>query len=115
MTWVFYICALFSLIYALFSLLIAFTALNAGWQASVSALGTSFLAFFAGLGLRGSLYRTRGQKLVGLGLAAVLMPIAHWVGQGFSAQVFGYSFNGSVWGWLGFAISFICTTKRFAD
>jgi hypothetical protein len=107
MAWIIYI-------YVLISLVIAFTAFSAGWQAGLSAIGTTFLAFAAGAGLRGSLYGTKRQKLAGLALAVVLMSIAHWVGQGFSVHVFGYNFTGTEWGWLGFVICVLCTSKRFA-
>jgi hypothetical protein len=101
-------------IYVLISLVIAFTAFSAGWQAGLSAIGTSFFAFVAGAGLRRGLYGTTRQKVAGLGLAVGLMSITHWVGQGFSVHVFGYDFTGTAWGWLGFAICFLCITKRFA-
>ena len=101
-------------IYVLISLVIAFIAFSAGWRAGLSAIGTSFFAFVAGAGLKASLYGTTRQKVAGLGLAVGLMSITHWVGQGFSVHVFGYDFTGTAWGWLGFAICFLCITKRFA-
>jgi len=101
-------------IYVLISLVIAFTAFSAGWRAGLSAIGTSFFAFVAGAGFRRGLYGTTRQKVAGLGLAVGLMSITHWVGQGFSVHVFGYDFTGMAWGWLGFAICFLCITKRFA-
>ena len=107
MAWVIYV-------YLLSSTIIAITAFSAGWAPGLSAAGKAFLSFCAGAGLRGSLYGTKGQKLAGLGLAVVLMGIAHWVGHGFSAHVLGYDFDGTEWGWLGFVIRFLCTSKRFA-
>ena len=100
--------------YVLISLVIAFTAFSAGWRAGLSAIGTSFFAFVAGAGFRRGLYGTTRQKVAGLGLAVGLMSITHWVGQGFSVHVFGYDVTGMAWGWLGFAICFLCITKRFA-
>ena len=104
----------FIYIYWLISMVIAFTAFSAGWQAGLSAIGTTLLSVIAGAGLRGSLYGPKWQKLAGLGLAVVLIGIAHWIGQGFSAHVFGYDFTGTEWGWLGFLICFLCISKRFA-
>ena len=108
MAWIIYL-------YVLFSLVIAFTAFSAGWQASLSALGATLLSLVAGVGLRGSLYGTKGQKLAGVGLAVVLIGFAHWVGRGFSAQVFGYYFTGTEWAWLGFVICFLFTPKQWAS
>jgi hypothetical protein len=108
MAWVIYV-------YWVISLTLVVSAfVNAGWGPALSTAGTSLLSFFAGAGLRGSLYGTKGQKLAGLGMAVVFMGIAHWVGHGFSAHVFGYDFDGTQWGWLGFVVCFLCTTKRFA-
>jgi hypothetical protein len=101
-------------IYVLISLVIAFTAFSAGWRAGLSAIGTSFFAFVAGVGLRRGLYGKTRQKVAGLGLAVGLMSITHWVGQGFSVHVFGYDLTGTAWGWLRFAICFLCITKRCA-
>ena len=101
-------------IYVLISLVIAFTAFSAGWRAGLSAIGTSFFAFVAGAGLRGGLYGDDTAKSGRVGASRRLMSITHWVGQGFSVHVFGYDFTGMAWGWLGFAICFLCITKRFA-
>jgi hypothetical protein len=99
-------------IYVLISLVIAFTAFSAGWRAGLSAIGTSFFAFVAGAGLRGGLYGTTRQKVAGLGLAVGLMSITHWVGQDFQFTFLAMTLL--AWGWLGFAICFLCITKRFA-
>ena len=99
------------------SFVIAMTAFNAaGWQAALSAFGTTVLVFFAGAGLRGSFFpgTHKLQKLAGLGAAIIFVGLAHWIGKGFSVHVVTYDLTGSEWGWIGFVICFLCTTKRFA-
>lgn len=82
MAWVIYI-------YVMMSVVIAVTAYNAaGWQAGLSAFGTTVLVFFAGAGLRGSFFSHthKLQKLAGLGAAIIFLALAHWIGKGFSVH-----------------------------
>jgi len=102
-------------LYWLFSIIVVVTAFNAaGLSAGLSAFGTSILSFFAGGGLKGSLYGTRGQKVVGAMAALVFMSIAHWLGAGFSVHIFGIDLTGTEWGWIGFVICLLLTPKRMA-
>ena len=102
-------------LYWLFSIVIVITAFNAaGLSPGLSASGTSILSFFAGGGLKGSLYGTLGQKLAGGSIALVLMGVAHWLGAGFSVHIFGIDLTGTEWGWIGFIICLLLTPKRMA-
>ena len=110
MHWIIYI-------YVTMSIVIAVTAYNAaGWQAGLSAVGTTILVFFAGAGLRGSFFpgTHRLQKLAGTVAAIIFVAAAHWIGKGFSVHLIQWDFTGSQWVWIGFVICFLCTTKRFA-
>jgi hypothetical protein len=86
----------------------------AGLSAGLSAFGTSILSFFAGAGLKGSLYGTRWQKVAGASAALVFMLLAHWLGGGFSVHIFGIDLTGTEWGWIGFIICLLFTPKRMA-
>jgi len=99
---------------SLTSLVISISAFTAGWRAGLSAAGTSLLSVIAGAGLRGSLYGTKPQKVTDFVLAAILISIAYWLGQGFSAHLFGFDLTGSERGLLGFAICLLFTPKWMA-
>jgi hypothetical protein len=102
--------------YLLISVIVIITAFNAaGLSAGGSAFGTSILSFFAGSGLKGSFYGTRGQKLAGACAALVLMGISHWLGAGFSVHILGIDLTGTQWGWIGFFICLLFTTKRMGS
>lgn len=99
-------------IYWLLSIVVIVTAFNAaGLWPGLSAFGTSLLSFFAGAGLKGSLYGTRGQKIAGASAALVLMGIAHWFGAGFSVRILGNNLTGTEWGWIGFVICLLLTPR----
>src|SRR5438094_756494 len=101
-------------IYWITSLVISVTAFTAGWRAALSAAGTSLLSIIAGAGLRGSFYGTKPQKVAGFVLAAILISIAYWLGQEFSAHLFGFDLTGAEWGLLGFVICLLFTPKWMA-
>ena len=87
----------------------------AGLPAGLSAAGAAILVFFAGSGLRGSfLVGTTSQKIGGSLAAIVMLAAATWLGTQFSVRFLGIDFTGSLWAWLGFAVCFLLTTKRFA-
>ncbi len=97
------------------SIVVIITAYNtAGLSPGLSALGTSFLSFFSGAGLRGSLYGTRGQKFAGGSAAIIFMAIAHWIGAGVWVHIYGIDLAGSEWGWIGFFICLLFMPKRMA-
>ena len=111
MAWIVYI-------YVVASVVIAVTAFNAaGWQAGLSAFGTTALASWAGIGLKGSFFpgTRKKHKLQGIIFAIIFLTFAHWIGKGFSVHLIGWDFTGTEWGCIGFVICFLCTTKRFAS
>lgn len=111
MAWIIYI-------YVTVSLVIAVTAYNAaGWQPGLSAFGTTALVFWAGAGLRGSFFpgTKKIHKVQGVVLATIFLAVAHWLGKGFSVHFMDWDFTGTEWGWIGFVICFVCTTKRFGN
>jgi hypothetical protein len=81
-------------------------------QAQLYAVATSLLSFIAGAGLKGSLFLTWKHALVGLCLAVPMMVGAHWIGHGFLVRLFGYSLNGTQWGWLAFFVCFLFAPIR---
>lgn len=106
---------LFIFAYWITSLIITITSFtSAGASPGFSALGTCALSFFAGAGLKGSLYGSRGQKIAGVVAATVFMAIAHWIGAGFSVRISDIELTGTEWGWIGFFVCLIFTSKSMA-
>ena len=103
---------LFIYLYWLASLVVIISSFsNAGLGPGLSALATSALSFFAGGGLRGSLYGTKGQKIAGSLTALVCMSIAYYIGAGFSVRLYDHLLTGTQWGWIGFFICLIFTPR----
>jgi hypothetical protein len=100
-------------LYWLASVAVALAAFSSGGMTpGLCALGTSALAFIAGVGLKGTIYGSWRRRLAGLCLALVSMGIAHWLGTGFSVNLLGVSLGGTEWGWLSFFISLLLISKR---
>ena len=90
----------------------AFDAIDAGWAAALSILGSSVLSAFAGSGMRGSLYAGVGVVFGGLTMAVIFMGLAQWVGTMYSVGFFNHQFSGHEWSGIGFLIGFLFTPKK---
>jgi hypothetical protein len=89
---------------------------NAGSGAGLRAAGASVLAIVAGGGLKAALWWGHPlQKASGVVIAAGLMALVWWLSLGFSAQVFGQHFSGTLWAVVGFSVVFVFTTKELAS
>ena len=97
------------------SLFMAFDAIDVGWEAALSILGSSVLSAFAGSGMRGSLYAGVGVVFGGLAMAVIFMGLAQWLGTKYSVGFFNHQFSGHEWSGIGFLIGFIFTPKRFIE
>ena len=100
-----------------FAVLIA-VAVNAysvyGLRGALYAGAASALAFWAGAGLRGSVYGDTSQ-LVGGAIAALgCVALALWLSQGLMLRAFGYEIVGWHWAAGVFVGCFLFTSKRFA-
>jgi hypothetical protein len=112
-------------IYIVLSVVIAGSAaFNERWAAALYAIATSSLFLIAGVRLKQILFyqdwgkgagRTRDIAIAGIiaSIAAVLL--AKWLSTGFSAQLFGYSLSGGLWGWIGFATCFLFADKKLGQ
>ncbi len=82
----------------------------------LSLLGVSFLSFWAGSGLKGSLYGTRSQRTVGILFAALFMFIANWLASAypFTVQIFDVILGGGLWAILYFVVAFFATNRSDA-
>jgi hypothetical protein len=98
---------IFITIYAVFSITLAVSAWANAVASGLSLLTIALIAFCSGAGLRGSFYYGYQQISAATMATLTCMAIATWIGQGFTAQLFGIELSGSVWGWLGFIVAFI--------
>lgn len=91
----------------------------AGWamfhgaiHPGIDALIACLLFIAAGGGLKSSLWSGEPSRKIGGPVVALLIcALADWIAMGFSASLFGYDLSGPVWGWIGFAITFVFTGK----
>ena len=104
---------LFITVYIVMSFLLGLSAWeNEGIGAALCILTIGVLGFFSGAGLRGSLYYG-WQQISGATMAAILcVTTASFIGEAFSAQLFGIELSGSEWAWFGFLAAFICNPGR---
>ena len=87
---------------------------NAGWFIGVSGIAGPLLAYWAGIGLRGSLIAgNRSQKIFGTVMAVIFLGIAHWlmVTSLYRVGLFGILIGGGIWCVLGAFIGFITTNR----
>lgn len=97
----------------------AILAVSALFRVSVGAglylFAASNLFLVAGGGFKASvLWGDRAQKIGGAVFAGLLAALAWWLAAGFSVTLFGYWLPGRTWGWIGFAIGVLFTTRRIA-
>src|SRR5262245_58881165 len=98
---------IFLALYAVFSITLAVSASANGVASGLSLLTIALIAFCSGAGLRGSFYYGYYQRSAAAMATLVCMAIATWIGQSFTAQLFGIELTGSLWGWLGFFVAFV--------
>ena len=99
---------IFLIVYTLISLSLILSAwANAGVGSGMAVLTIVLVAFCSGAGLRASFYYGYQQISAATMATMVCMAIATWLGQGFTAQVFGVELTGGLWGWIGFSASFV--------
>lgn len=79
----------------------------------LSLIGVSLLSFWAGSGLKGSLYGTSGQRIAGFVLAAIFMFIANWLTHAypFVVRIFDVTLGGGLWAALYFVVAFFATKR----
>ena len=83
------------------------------WEAS-KWLGLSGLAFWAGAGLKGSLYGSWVQIAGGAAMAAVFMGAAIWLSQGLAFVWRDYTVLGWQWAVGTFVFFLVFTSRRFS-
>lgn len=80
----------------------------------ISALACPFLSFWAGSGLKGSIYSGGKDKFVGVIMAIIFMlPALIWINYtGYYILFFSIKIIGVLWVVLGFVIGFFGTKRR---
>ena len=107
--------------YIVVSGFIAWSALASGIYPAIATGLTVIVAIVGGSGLKGGMHMWRMEdvplygKLIGIAAAAVCLLLALWLGRGFSAQLFGYTISGSLYGLIGFVISFLFVPGRYGE
>lgn len=102
-------------IYLMASIAIAISAgMNAGLWVALHAAGGSLLALTAGGGLRASLRGDKSQKIGGSVIALVILGLALWASEGFSATLFGISISGPIWAAVGFVVCLVFADRNLA-
>jgi hypothetical protein len=100
-------------VYVALSIVLAISAgANAGVMVGVAFAAGSLLGISAGGGLRASLLGPPRQKVLGTGIAALVLALGMWVGTHFSAQFFGVYFSGPVWVGIGFVVCAFFIDKK---
>jgi hypothetical protein len=90
-------------------------AIKVGWAPGLYAALVGILSFIAGGGLKASvLWGSRAQKIGGTFVAGLIVVLAQWLSSGFSVRLFHYQLDGSMWGWIGFGVGLIFTSRDLA-
>jgi hypothetical protein len=79
-----------------------------------SLLGVSFLSYWAGAGLKGSLYGTNGQRLAGIVGASVFMSLAYLSSKyyPFAVVIFDIYIGGGIWSMIVFSLMFLAVSRK---
>ena len=101
--------------YLILTLVLAFTVMSLETLGLfISALACPFLSFWAGSGLKGSIYNGGKYKVVGVIMAITFMlPALVWINYtGYWISYRSVEISGTLWVVLGFLISFFGTKRK---
>lgn len=104
-------------IYIIVTIVVAGSALFHGyWAAAFYTLATCLVFLAAGGGLKAIvLAKEKGLILIGgIIISLLLCGLGQWLSSGFSVGLFGHTLSGAVWGWIGFAVCILFTSKQIA-